>query len=152
MGDTEPVALQIMIEAPPETVFEFLVDPRLMRRWMGSHVVLEPWPGGRFAVDNGDNLARGRFLEVQAPERVVFSWGWEGSDAVPPGSSTVTFTLEPVGGGTLVRLVHSGLPGGEDIRHAQGWDHYLGRLAKTVAGIDPGPDPYGEGQGMPDTP
>jgi uncharacterized protein YndB with AHSA1/START domain len=148
VADTEPVHLEIMIEAPPETVFEFFVDPPLMQRWMGEHVVLEPRVGGRFAVDIGDNHARGSFVELQRPERVVFTWGWEGSDMVPPGSSTVTFVFEAKDGGTLVRLIHSDLPTGEDLRHTHGWNHYLGRLTKAAIGIDPGPDPHAEEQAI----
>lgn len=146
MPRTEPVTLEVMIEASPETVFEFFVDPMKMRRWMGRHTDLDPRSGGVFAVDNGDDRARGIFLEVEPPERVVFTWGWEGSDLVPPGSSTVTVVLEATGGGTLVRLVHSDLPPGEDIRHSHGWTHYMGRLTKAAVGIDPGSDPYADSQ------
>jgi uncharacterized protein YndB with AHSA1/START domain len=146
VANGETVTFEIMIDAAPETVFEFFVDPRLMRRWMGGHAVLEARRGGRFAVDIGANHARGSYLDVQRPEKVVFTWGWEGSDLVPPGSSTVTCTFEAKDGGTLVRLIHSDLPAGEDIRHAHGWSHYLGRLTKAATGIDPGPDPHTEGQ------
>src|SRR5688572_3893870 len=78
--DSETVNLEIMIEASPETVFEFFVDPGLMRTWMGDHAVLEPRVGGSFAVDIGNNHVRGSFVDLQPPERVVFTWGWEGSD------------------------------------------------------------------------
>jgi uncharacterized protein YndB with AHSA1/START domain len=135
-----------MIEATPATVFAFFVDPGLMRRWMGGHAVLEAESGGRFAVDIGANLATGSFVEVSPPQRVVFTWGWEGSETVPPGSSTVTVILEEMEGGTLVRLTHSGLPSGEDLRHSQGWNHYLSRLTKAAIGLDPGPDPHAQGQ------
>jgi uncharacterized protein YndB with AHSA1/START domain len=148
--DSEPVNLEIMIEASPETVFEFFVDPRQMRTWIGEHVVLEPRVGGSFAVDIGENHVRGSYVDLQPPERVVFTWGWEGSDVVPPGSSTVTFVFEAREGGTLVRLIHSGLPTEEDHRHSQGWNHYLGRLTKVAIGVDPGPDPHAEGQAMMD--
>lgn len=148
MADGQTVQLEIMIDAPPETVFEFFVDPTLMRKWMGGHVVLEPRSGGRFAVDIGTNHARGSFVEVERPERVVFTWGWDGSDQVPPGSSTVTLILEPKDEGTLVRLTHADLPGGEDIRHTHGWNHYLGRLTKAAVGVDPGPDPHAEGEAI----
>jgi uncharacterized protein YndB with AHSA1/START domain len=146
VANGEPVTLEVMIEATPETVFEFFVDPQLMRQWMGGHAVLEARDGGRFAVDIGDNHARGSFLTVEPPERVVFTWGWDGSELVPPGSSTVTVVFEATDGGTLVRLIHSDLPTGEDIRHTHGWTHYLGRLTKAAVGIDPGPDIHAESQ------
>jgi len=148
VANGEPVTLEIMIEASPETVFEFFVDPRLMRRWMGGHADLDAQYGGGFAVDIGDNHARGSYLAVEPPKKVVFTWGWEGSELVPPGASIVTFLFEAEDGGTLVRLIHSDLPAGEDIRHTHGWTHYLDRLTKAATGIDPGPDPHAEGQAI----
>ncbi|WP_281291302.1 SRPBCC family protein [Streptomyces montanus] len=60
---------------------------------------------------------------------------------VPPGSTTVESTLEPVAEGTPLRLVHSGLPSPEACAaHEEGWAHYVDRLATVAAGGDPGPD------------
>ncbi|MGI8518932.1 MAG: SRPBCC family protein [Acidimicrobiia bacterium] len=143
------VSEEILIEAPPETVFEFFVDPAEMRKWMGGHATLDATPGGLFAVDIGGNHARGNFVEVRAAEKVVFTWGWEGSDAVPPGSSTVTFTLEATERGTLLRMIHEGLPAGEDLRHRHGWQHHLSRLTQAARGVDPGADPMYEADGIP---
>lgn len=143
------VTEEVLIAAAPETVFDFFVDPLLMQTWMGQHAVLAPQAGGVFQVDIGPNRARGRYVEVKAPERVVFTWGWEGSEAVPPGSSTVTFTFEPNGEGTLLRMVHEGLSAEESARHRHGWLHYLGRLAVAAPGGDPGPDPHAVGGEMP---
>ena len=139
---------EVLIAATPETVFEFFVDPLLMRTWMGGHALLEPQPGGIFQVDIGPNLARGAYVEVRAPERVVFTWGWEGSEAVPPGSSTVTFTFERDGEGTRLRMVHEGLSAEESARHRHGWLHYLSRLSVAAPGGDPGPDPHSDGGEM----
>jgi hypothetical protein len=37
----------------------------------------------------------------------------------------------------------TGLPNAEQCAgHAEGWAHYLGRLAEIAAGRDPGPDPW----------
>ena len=48
---------------------------------------------------------------LQAPPlRVVMTWGWDGSDEVPPGSSTVRIELDATDAGTRVRLTHTGLP------------------------------------------
>lgn len=143
------VTEEVLIAAAPKTVFDFFVDPLLMQTWMGDHAVLEPQAGGVFQVDIGRNRARGTYVEVKAPERVVFTWGWEGSEAVPPGSSTVTFTFEPNGEGTLLRMVHEGLSAEESTRHRHGWLHYLGRLAVVAPGGDPGPDPHAVDGDMP---
>ena len=41
----------IEIEAPPQTVFEYLTTNEGMTAWMGQYADLDPTPGGRFAVD-----------------------------------------------------------------------------------------------------
>jgi uncharacterized protein YndB with AHSA1/START domain len=137
---------EVRIDASPETVFEFFTNPAQMVRWKGATATLDPRPGGVYRVEmRPDAVIAGEYVEVDPPHRVVFTWGWEGGDAeAPPGSSTVAITLTADGDGTLVRLVHSGLPTAASVeRHSQGWDLYVGRLEIAAAGGDPGPDPNG---------
>ena len=64
------------IAAPRETVFEFLVDPDKMLRWMGTQADIEPEAGGKFWLNvNGNDVASGTYVEVDPPNRVVFTWG-----------------------------------------------------------------------------
>jgi uncharacterized protein YndB with AHSA1/START domain len=73
--------------------------------------------------------------------RLAYTFGWEDSEVVPPGSGLIEIDLIDREGGTLVRLTHSGLPNSEQCDgHAEGWAHYLGRLAMAAAGQDPGID------------
>ena len=132
----------IDIEAPPEVVFEHLVEPGRMTSWMGQHAVLDPVPGGAFAVDVNGYLIRGEYLEVEPPRRVVVSWGMEGTADLPPGVSRVEFTLTETRRGTRLHLLHTGLPETRAKNHAAGWDNYMGRLRLVVAGTDPGPDDF----------
>jgi uncharacterized protein YndB with AHSA1/START domain len=75
--------------------------------------------------------------------RLAYSFGWDGSEVVPPGSSLVEIDLIEQSDGTLLRLTHTGLPNAEQCAgHAVGWAHYLGRLAEFAVGRDPGPDPW----------
>lgn len=135
-------AASIEIDASPEEVFEFLVTEEGMTAWMGQRAVLDPRPGGGFAIDIAGYAARGHYLEVERPHRVIVSWGFEGHPALPPGASTVTFTLVPTEGGTRVELVHSGLPESEVPGHADGWSHFLARLQIVAAGGDAGEDDW----------
>jgi uncharacterized protein YndB with AHSA1/START domain len=137
------VVRETHIAAAPETVFAFFVDPDKMVRWMGTRADLDARPGGRFAVDiNAVARARGEFVELVPPSRIVLSFGWEDDPAVPPGSTTLEITLTPDHDGTHVRLVHRGLLTADAReQHAHGWAHYLARLAVAGAGGDPGPDP-----------
>jgi uncharacterized protein YndB with AHSA1/START domain len=148
--DTTTVERELTIDASPETVWEFLVDPEKATRWMGSTAKLEAHPGGEYRVDVMGHIASGEFVEVERPRRVVHTWGWEPEggqeNPVPPGSSTIENELVPAGDGTTVKFRHFGFPSADAVRaHAHGWDHYLGRLVVAAAGGDPGEDPGPEG-------
>jgi len=142
---TNAVQREIHVNATPDTVFSFLVEPAKLRRWMtigGTDTIRE---GADFRYEmTKEDIASGRYLEIKRPSRVVMTWGWEGDDALtPPGSSTVEITLTPERGGTLVRLTHRGLPSEESAtKHGHGWQHYLERLSVAAAGGDPGPDSF----------
>ena len=74
---TEPaLELEVDIDATPEVVFSFLVDPERIVRWMGSAATLDPRPGGAYRIRiNELAAAEGEFVEVDPPRRVVFSFG-----------------------------------------------------------------------------
>jgi uncharacterized protein YndB with AHSA1/START domain len=140
---SDVVTSEVRIEARPETVFAFFTDPEKMKRWKGRAAELDARPGGVYRVELSDrNVAIGEYVELDPPRRVVFTWGWDGNEKVPPGSSTVEITLTPDGDATLLRLVHRDLPAGEGTGHEEGWNHFLPRLAIAAAGGDPGPDPW----------
>ena len=143
VSEINAVVRETHIAASPETVFEYFVDPDRMVRWMGVRADVDPRPGGRYAVDiNAMARARGEYVEVVPPSRIVLSFGWEDDAAVPPGSTTLEVTLTPDGDGTHVRLVHRGLPTAQQRdQHEHGWGHYIARLGVVAAGGDPGPDP-----------
>ena len=138
----EPYVTQLRIEAPPEIVFDCFCDPNALLTWMGDRADLDPKPGGKFEVDVNGAPARGEFMVLDRPRRLVFSWGFAGSDELPPGASTVEVTLVPDGPATQLTLVHSGLPESQTEPHAVGWTHFLERLAIAASGGDPGPDPW----------
>jgi uncharacterized protein YndB with AHSA1/START domain len=132
----------IDIDAPPELVFEFLVTDAGMTSWMGQWASLDPVPGGQFAVDIAGYPARGTFLEVDPPRRVTVSWGFAGSEALPSGSSTVSFELTPISTGTRVEVLHTDLPAEQVPGHVEGWGHFLPRLARAAAGEQLPPDTW----------
>ena len=98
--------------------------------WMGATAELDPRPGGRFRIEvDSGNVAVGEYREIDPPNRLVLTWGWERSETVPPGSTTVEITLAPEGSGTLFRLRHLGLPSEEERKsHRTGWTMYSERL------------------------
>ena len=145
MQEALVVRRETHIPAPRAAVFALLTDPDKILRWMGTEAQLEPQPGGLYLVNvTGTNVARGSFREVVPVHRLAYSFGWDGNEVVPPGSSLVEIDLmEQPPDGTLLRLTHTGLPGERECEeHAEGWAHYLGRLVEVGAGRNPGPDPW----------
>ena len=143
----EPIIASVHIDAPPRQVYEYFTRPDAIVRWMGDYALLEPEPGGRFTLDVRGAPIRGRFLELQPPHRLLISWGYAGSERLPPGASTIEIRLTAQHGGTRVDLEHRDLPADEVLGHTIGWQHYVARLAVAAAGRDAGADP-----GMDDPP
>ncbi len=137
----EPLALSIFIGAEPERVYEYFVKPEAIVRWIGDYALLEPKPDGRFELDVRGAPVRGRYLELDPPHRLLITWGYAGSEQLPPGASTVEVRLIAQGGGTRVELEHRDLPSSETEGHLAGWTHYLARLRTAGDGEDPGADP-----------
>ena len=133
---------EIVIDATPETIWPFLVDPAKHVEWLGTDADIDPRPGGVYRVNvQGIHQSAGEYTEVVPQQKVAFTFGWEEEgNPIRPGSSKIEITLHPEGDKTLVRLVHSGLPEDAVSDHTQGWDHYLGRLATVATGGDAGPD------------
>lgn len=144
------VVREVAIAARPQTVWEFLVDPAKVVRWMGLTAIVDARPGGEYRIEvTRGNVASGELLEIDPPWRLVWTWGWdpESSSPVPPGSTLVEFDLLPDRDGTLLRLAHRRLPDpASAASHADGWTHYLDRLAAVAAGGRPGADPWIEGR------
>jgi uncharacterized protein YndB with AHSA1/START domain len=128
----EPISASVFVDAEPAEVYEYFTRADAMVEWMGQHASLDPMPGGEFAVDVNGVAIRGRYVVLEPPHRLVFTWGFSGSDVLPPAASTVEVFLRPAGGGTRVEVLHRGLPEEEAVKHRPGWRHFLERLAVTL--------------------
>ncbi len=127
----------------PEEAFALITEPERLRRWQAVTAYVDLRAGGdfRWTVTPG-HVAAGTFREVEPGKRVVFGWGWDGSDDLPPDASTVTLTVEPTEGGSRITLTHEGLSEEQAAMHAEGWNHYFERLEKLAATGDAGPDEW----------
>ena len=139
MIDGDVVVEEIHLDRPPETVFDFFVDPDKLVQWIGIGADLDPRPGGRFRFEVAPGqYCEGAYVEIERPVRVAFTWGWtDPAMGVAPGSSRVEVELRPDGAGTRLRLVHRGLGPGARLLHDDGWGRFLGRLSAVSAGADP---------------
>jgi uncharacterized protein (TIGR03086 family) len=138
-----PFEKSVLVPLGADETFALLTEPARLRRWQVITARVDLRAGGdyRWTITPG-NSAGGTFTEVEPGKRLVFTWGWEGSQDLPPGASTVTITLEPAADGTIVHLVHDGLSAEQAASHADGWNHYLGRLVDAGAKGDAGADSW----------
>src|SRR4029077_20580557 len=78
------------VPAPQAAVFALLTDPEKILRWMGTEAQVDPRPGGLYLFNvPGARSARGACREVGPVHRLAYSFGWDGSEEVPPGSSLI---------------------------------------------------------------
>ncbi|MGH3652389.1 TIGR03086 family metal-binding protein [Glutamicibacter sp.] len=133
----------VILPVDPDTAFALVTEPERLRRWQTVACRLDLTVGGsyRFTMAPGHHAA-GTVTEIDPGRRLVLSWGWEGSDAVPPGDSTLFITMEPHPQGTALTLRHEGLDAGQSSGHAEGWNHFLDRLVRFAETGHAAPDPW----------
>ena len=93
---------------PPDRVWEALTEPTALARWLFPND-FRPIVGHCFTFrlpDNGSDAERiaCEVVELDALHRLAFTW----LDRADRPATLVTFTLQPVAGGTHLRLEHSG--------------------------------------------
>jgi uncharacterized protein YndB with AHSA1/START domain len=93
------VEREITVEAPPDEVWESLVEPERLEEWFANDVELDARPGGEgvFRWDDGEER-RAVVRELDEPRRLVLDWDDDGSVAIE---------LVEVEGGTLVHVVET---------------------------------------------
>ena len=128
--------------APRERVFEAWTDPNLLVRWFtpyagsSSDAEMDLRAGGAWRVRMRprlwpDGYAYGTYLEVEPPERLVFTLAWKN---FPFGPETlVTVELHEADGETDLTLVQERLGTVRGRRgHTLGWRLSLERLRQLV--------------------
>ena len=135
------VRLSIEIDAKPAKVFRALLEPELMKRWLGGtpkvDVARREYAYG-WSYDIEDRKVAGgptRILELVENEKLVTDWpDWRGDPDKP--DTRVTWLLEPLAGGTRTRvtIVHDGFERAIDRSdYQQGWTYFANGLAKVAA-------------------
>lgn len=121
------------IGAPAEVLFDAWLEPRSLSAWLRPSVISETRAevdarvGGEFRIvmvrDGAEMLHSGRYLEIDRPRRLVFSWK---SPATGHRDSIVTVTFRERADSTLVEIRQVGLSD-EAARagHHEGWSDAL---------------------------
>ena len=77
---------EVVIDATPETIWPFLIDPEQHVRWIGTEAEIDPRPGGTYRVlVAGEHPGRGELVEVVPQEKVVFTLRLGRARAPDPG-------------------------------------------------------------------
>ena len=132
--------------ASRERVFRAWTEPRALKKWFRvaegyttpiAEVDLRVGGGYRLGMQPPGSdtplIVRGVYCEIRPPERLVFTWGWEGSpEAVPETLVTVEFFERA--DQTEVVLTHERLAdAAARDQHASGWEGCLDGLAQAIA-------------------
>jgi uncharacterized protein YndB with AHSA1/START domain len=146
----------VVIEADREIVFRYFTDSARWASWWGAGSTIDARPGGRVYIRyaNGIEVA-GEVVEVAAPERIVFTYGFVSGQPIPAGSSRVSIRLETHGKGTRLTLTHEFADTGVRDEHVQGWRYQLSVFGNVVAnqvhaGADPVVDAWFDAWSEPD--
>ena len=117
----------IEIDAPAATVFDILIRPDQLDRWIASQATVEPRIGGQYSFGWGAPL---KILELAPNEKLACVWPEE-------PETIVTWTLAESGGKTWLTLVHSGFaPDTPTLGLNSGWLNFMSWI-KAIAETGP---------------
>lgn len=124
-----PIDLAIETAIGPEAAWQAVTLPERMALWFTEATPLGG-VGATYRLDFGEgSVVAGEVVRLDPGHRFAYTWAWEGAEG---SATTVEWTVEPrAGGGSRVRLVHSGWePGEETARddHEAYWTGYLDDL------------------------
>jgi uncharacterized protein YndB with AHSA1/START domain len=147
---SDSIKREVLIVAPVETVWSIVTEPDQISRWFANSAEVDLRPGGDvlFKFDSGI-AGRGTVEKVEPPSLFSFRWvspePGRDMDAAQGHYTTVEFTLESQGDGTLLRVTESGFAALEGTaeenavlaeRHTGGWGMFLDRLAELAPSAD----------------
>jgi uncharacterized protein YndB with AHSA1/START domain len=138
--------LRRRFRAPRDLVFAAWTEPEKLEQWFRVPGASKPSAsvdlrvGGDYTIaGERDGLAgrlAGTFLEVRAPERLVYTFRWEPVliDAMDTGETLVTVEFRDLGDQTEVVLVHERLRADREVRgfHEWGWAATMDQLEQML--------------------
>lgn len=145
------LTLTRVFDAPRELVYEAFSNPEHARQWMGprgftaTHFEQDARPGGKWRAClhqtgdwNGGNYPDlwqgGVFKEVLPPERVVYTFAWEGQGGQPTRETLITITFTALDDDKTRMDFHQAFFDsiGQRDGHNQGWSSSFDRLNDYV--------------------
>ncbi len=145
-SDSPELIVTRVLDAPRELVWEAWADAKKRVQWMGpaNHpaVLIEdefrvgtPFRCCMRAEDGGEGFWHGGvYREIVKPERMVFTFAWEGDDGKPENEMLITLTLAEEGGKTKMTFHQTLFLSVEQRdRHNGGWNSTFDRLENFLA-------------------
>jgi uncharacterized protein YndB with AHSA1/START domain len=130
-GDRLSVRIERRYAATVEEVWRAFTDPASIKRWLFADAVLEPEPGGRFALRwSADEQATGEVRAWKPPHLLELTWVEAG------GASVVHVEISADGDGALLVLEHRDVSAESAGGLGAGWHAHLAALADLLAGGD----------------
>jgi len=124
----------VAIQARRETVFRYFTDSARWAAWWGTGSTIEARPGGKIYIRHPNGVeVIGEVLDLNRPERIVFTYGFASGAPVAPGGSRVTIRLDEDSGGTRLHLMHEFAEEAPRNEHIQGWRFQLSLFGNIVA-------------------
>lgn len=126
---------------PPEKVWRALTQSWLIEEWLMANDFV-PEVGHCFTVRAAPlpgwaGITHCQVMAVEPPRLLAYRWG-DGTESASGLKTTVTWTLTPEGGGTLLLMEQSGFPSRTALSYArlgQAWGRFLDRLDPVVSRI-----------------
>ena len=124
----------IVIHARPATVFEFFTRVEDWAAWWGAGSRIDAREGGEVLIRHPNGVeVTGRVIDIVAPARISFTYGYASGQPIPPDGSRVTIRLDDHPAGTLLQLTHEFADADMRDQHVQGWRYQLSVFANVIA-------------------
>ncbi len=115
---TKTIRQKIALPAPPDLIYDLLMDPVKHSQFTGSEAYGSSEVGGEFVAWDGYITARN--LDLERGKRIVQEWSTsEWPEEMPP--SRLEITLNKKDQGTELILVQTKVPAEQADDYAQGW-------------------------------
>ncbi len=126
------VRLTMELPVEPEVMFDAWTTADQLVQWFPGAAEMTVTEGGeyRFGWDGWEEEWVGTYIEVDRPERLVFTWQ-PPATVFPAGAyeTTVTLSFEDLDGATRMTLETTVLQGGPEMEsHKEAWSGYLYNL------------------------
>lgn len=133
--ETRTVTVEREFAHPPQRVWRALTQPHLIAEWLMKNDFV-PTVGHRFKLSGEwGGVLDCEVLEIEPERTLSYSWNFDHEDPAYNLQSVVTFTLQPAGSGTHLRVEQAGFRptqkqafGGAQL----GWKQFLGKLEEVL--------------------